>query len=278
MSTFALVLVLTAAVLHASWNALVKAADDRAVILGAVSLTHAIAGVGLILISPPPAVESWPAIVTSTVVHYGYYTLLFHAYRLGDLSQVYPISRGLAPALVAFGAFVLIGESLTPLGWAGLATVSIGIGFLALQRGAAKADPRAVWVAVLLGICIAGYSVADGIGIRLSDSPGGYMGWLFLGEAPVPLLMVWWRLRKQGRIDPKIAALGVFGGVLAVGAYGLAMFATTLAPLGAVSAVRESSVIIAALIGLFIFGERPWLGRLICAAVVAVGVMALALA
>jgi uncharacterized membrane protein len=278
LSVFALTLVLTAALLHAFWNAIVKAADDRAMTLAAVSLIHVLVGVALIVTSPLPAPASWPSIVISTTVHYGYYALLFQAYRLGDLSQVYPISRGMAPALVALGAFLLIGESLSVFGWIGLFAVSCGIGFLALQRGVIKADPRAVWVAILLGLCIASYSVADGIGIRLAESPGGYIGWLFLGEAPVPLFLVWWRMRDGRTIEPKALTVGLLGGILAVGAYGIVLYAKTIAPLAAVSAIRESSVIFAALIGLIVFKERPWKGRLVSAAIVASGVITLAIA
>ena len=178
MSSFALMLVLSSALLHATWNALVKAAPDRALTLAAVALMHAVAGLVLILLSPPPAMASWPSIAASTIIHYAYYALLFQAYKLGDLSQVYPISRGLAPALVAFGAFMLANETLAPLGWAGLAAISAGIGLLALQRGAAHADRRAVGVAVLLGLSIGAYSVADGIGVRLAETPTGYIGCL----------------------------------------------------------------------------------------------------
>lgn len=276
MSSFALMLVLSSAFLHATWNALVKAAPDRALTLAAVALMHATAGLVLILVSPPPAMASWPSIAASTLIHYAYYALLFQAYRLGDLSQVYPISRGMAPALVAFGAFVMVGESLSVMGWIGLAAVSAGICLLALQRGAAHADRRAVGVAVLLGLSIGAYSVADGIGVRLAESPGGYIGWLFLLESPVFFAIFWDRRRNGGSIDPKAFGLGLLGGLFSVIAYGVVLYAKTIAPLGAVSAVRESSVIIAAMIGLVFFRERPVFGRLLSAVIVAAGVVALA--
>lgn len=276
MSGFALAIVLVAAVLHASWNALVKAASDRAVVLAAVSSMHAFLGLALVLFAPLPSRQSWFYIVASTIIHYGYYVFLFQSYRLGDLSQVYPISRGLAPVLVAFGAFILIGETLPPMGWAGLAMVSFGIGYLAFQRGAAHADPKAVMAASTTGLLIAAYSVVDGIGVRLSNSPFGYMGWLFLLELPVVLFVLWRRRGGPYRIDLKTFGLGLVGGIFAVTAYGLVIYAKTIAPLGAVSAVRESSVIIAALIGLVIFGERPWPARLLSAFMVAGGVVMLA--
>lgn len=268
---------LGAAVLHATWNALVKAATDRALTLAAVASMHAIGGALLIMISEPPASASWPMIATSTLIHYAYYFLLFQAYRLGDLSQVYPISRGLAPALVALGTFALIGENLMPLGWGGLAAISAGIGLLALQRGAAHADKRAVVVAVVLGLTIAAYSVADGLGVRHSQSPTGYMGWLFLLEAPVVLAVLYPRLKNRHAIDWWVFGIGMIGGAFSVTAYGVVLYVKTIAPIGAVSAVRESSVIIAALIGLVFFGERPWLGRILAASVVAAGIVALAI-
>ncbi|RUS59311.1 hypothetical protein EGN72_15345 [Pseudorhodobacter sp. E13] len=278
MTPLALGIVLFSAFLHAGWNAMLKAVDDRAGVLGAVSLAHALAGVVLIALSPLPDRASWPSIFVSTVVHYGYYLLLFRAYRHGDLSQVYPISRGLAPAFVALSAYLLIGEGLGPLGWVGLALVSGGIGLLALQRGAAQAQGSTIAFAVLLGLCIGTYSVADGLGIRQAGTATGYMGWLFLCEAPVPLAIALHRRRNRGHFAPRTLILGLMGGAAAVTAYGLVLYVKTLAPLGAVSAVRESSVIIAALIGVLWFGERPWRGRMLAAVIVAAGVVALALA
>jgi len=276
MSALALTLVLSAAVLHATWNALVKGATDRALAIAAVASMHGLGGLALIAVGAPPAMASWPSIAISTLIHYAYYVLLFQAYRLGDLSQVYPISRGLAPALVAIGTFLIIGENLTGQEWGGLVAISAGIGILAIQRGAAHADRRAVGVAALLGLTIAGYSIADGIGIRLSGSPLGYMGWLFLLEAPVMISILWRRRRKAIPIDWRVFGLGLIGGLFSVTAYGVVLYAKTIAPIGAVSAVRESSVVIAALIGLVFFGERPWPGRLAAALVVAAGVLTLA--
>lgn len=278
MSIFAVGIVLFSALLHAGWNALLKAVDDRAGVLGAVSFVHAATGLVLIALSPAPDPASWPYIFLSTVVHYGYYLLLFRAYRHGDLSQVYPISRGLAPAFVATSAFLILGEDLGPQGWAGLGAISLGICLLAVQRGAAKADPATLGLAIVLGLCIGTYSVADGIGVRQSGTAMGYIGWLFLCEAPVPLAIALHRRRSREKIARRTLLLGLMGGLFAVLAYALVLYAKTIAPLGAVSAIRESSVIIAALIGVVIFGERPWKGRLLAALIVAAGVVALSAA
>lgn len=140
MSQLSVSLVLLAGVMHAEWNALVKAVDDRAGVLAAVSVVHAPTGLALILVAPSPAPASWPIIAISVGRHYGCYLLLFRFYSLGDLSQVYPISRGIAPAIVAVSAVVLIGEVLLPTGWLGIVLVSVGVAILAFA--AAFRRPR----------------------------------------------------------------------------------------------------------------------------------------
>lgn len=278
MSSFALTLVLFAAFLHASWNAVVKAVPDRGLVLAAVSIAHSVVGIALIAGSASPDPASWPFFIASTIIHFGYYIFLFQSYKLGDLSQVYPISRGLAPALVAFGAYFILGENLGPIGWAGLGCITFGIAFLAFQRGIGQAPRGAIPAAAMNGLLIAAYSVIDGIGVRLSDSPFGYMGWLFLLEFPVPLFILLRRHHHALPFNPKVFIIGLLGGLAAVSAYGMAIYAKAIAPLGAVSAIRESSVIMASLIGCFLLGERPWQPRIVAAVIVAFGVAALAIA
>lgn len=276
MSVFSVSLVLLAALMHASWNAMVKAVDDRAGILAALSAVHALTGLVLVAIAPVPAPESWPMIAASAGLHYGYYLLLFRSYSVGDLSQVYPISRGIAPALVAISAAVLIDENLSPAGWLGVALVSLGVGILAFRKAPLPAPRGGLAYAVGLGTLIAAYSVADGLGVRASGNAIGYIGWLFLLEFPVPMAIALKRHRGGGAIGQRTMLLGAVAGVLAVSAYGIVLYINVLEPLGAVSAVRESSVVFAALIGIVLFKERPVIGRLIAASVVAAGVVTLA--
>lgn len=276
MSPIALMIVLSAAVMHASWNAVVKGAQDRALTLAAVASMHALGGAAILIYAGLPTNISWLMLLASTALHYIYYVLLFRAYQLGDLSQVYPIARGMAPALVACGSYLLLDEVLSQRGVFGIVLISVGIGLIALQRGAVNADKRAVGVAALLGLTIAAYSVADGAGVRWSENRPGYMGWLFFLEAPVVLSVLLPRIARRRHIDLKVFGIGAIGGVLALAAYAMVLYATTIAPVGAVSAVRESSVIIAALIGVIFFKERPWGMRLAAAIVVAAGVVLLA--
>lgn len=274
MSGFAFQLALTAALLHAFWNALVKSADERTLVIAAISAMHGVVGSVLLFFFDAPATESWPYIIASTLIHYAYYAFLLVAYRLGDLSQVYPISRGMAPLLVALGALVLADEILSYWLWCGVIAVSVGISALAFGARA-QTSAGAVTAAVATGLMIAGYSVADGIGVRLSDSPLGYTGWLFVLETPVIGFVLLRRRSGWDRGTSRTIGLGMIAGLFATTAYGLVIYAKTLAPLAAVSAVRESSVIIAALIGVVLFGERPWQLRIVCALLVGAGVIVL---
>lgn len=263
---------MAAAVLHATWNALVKGAGDKAVMLALISFGHFVPAVFLAMFVPLPSIEAVPYIIASTVVHWGYYYFLAIAYRFGDLSFVYPIARGGAPILIALGALVWADEQLPILGWIAIGTVSIGIFLLAAVR---NADPRALGAAVVTSTIIAFYSIVDGIGIRLSGSPLGYVAWLFIAEIIVTLYIIFTRWSRVQASTARNIVIGLSGGVLSGLAYALVLYAKTLAPLGVVSALRETSVIFAALFGIFWFQERPIGRRLVAAGVVACGIIML---
>lgn len=275
MTSLAFTLVLTAALLHALWNALVKAVADRGAVLAGVAATHGTVGLVMVLSFPLPSGESVPYLLASSILHYGYYAVLFQSYRFGDLSQAYPISRGLAPVLVSFGAYAFADEVPSAWGCAGVAAVSLGIMVLASEKGGPSRNALAVPAAVALGMIIASYSVVDGMGVRRANSPFGYIGWLFLFEALVTIYVLLLRRGRLGGAGIRAFRLGLIGGLAASAAYGLVIYAKTLAPLGMISVVRESSVIIAAAIGVIWFGERPWRRRVLSACIVAGGAVAI---
>ena len=275
MTAFLGAVVLLAAALHATWNALVKGAGDRAVMLALVSLGHVAPGILLAMVVPLPAPEAWPFIIASTVIHWGYYVFLNLSYRFGDLSFVYPIARGAAPVLIALGALVFADEHLPLLAWIAIGLVSSGIFLLAAVR---HGDPRAIGAALVTSSLIACYSVVDGIGIRLSGSPLGYIAWLFIAEVFVVAYIALTRWPRVRATATNTLLIGMAGGMLSGFAYALVLYAKTLAPLGIVSALRETSVIFAALFGILWFGERPIGRRLTAASVVAVGIILLSFA
>jgi drug/metabolite transporter (DMT)-like permease len=271
--------VLLAAVLHATWNALLKGAHDRLATFVLLDLTGVALCALAVPLLPGPAPASWPFIALSTVIHTGYKLLLIEAYRTGgDLSQVYPLARGSAPLLVAGFAGLVAGERLGPPQLAGVLVICLGLLLLVGTRGTAPpaTHRRAVGFALATGVSIAAYTVADGLGVRRSGSAVGYIAWLFLAEGlPLPLYAA-----TAGRRHLKDGlranlARGMISGVLALAAYGLVIWAQTRGALAVVAALRETSVIMAALIGSVVFGERFGYRRAVAAAVVTVGIVLL---
>jgi drug/metabolite transporter (DMT)-like permease len=275
-------LVLLAAVLHASWNALVKSGGDRLVVLALVIVTPGvISALALPLVAAPEA-ASWPYLLASALIHYLYFAALFWAYEHGDLSQVYPIARGSAPLLVAVGAWLLAGEALTTPEWLGVLVVSVGIVSLAWRRGGWQSaawrdgELKAVGFAVLTGLTIAGYSVADGMGVRRAESELGYILWLFAFKWPPLLAWALWRRRGrwQSAFRPYLRR-GLFGGLLTGAAYGTVIWCMSLGPMAHIVALRETSVLIAAAIGTLLLKEPFGRHRIAAAAVVAAGAVLL---
>ncbi|MCG7518987.1 DMT family transporter [Ruegeria sp. Ofav3-42] len=278
MTPFVIAIILTAALLHAVWNAIVKTAVDRTTTLGLVALGHVIPATAMILLLPLPSAESFPYILISTVVHFGYYYMLGKAYQHGDLSVVYPIARGIVPALVSLWAMLLVGEVLPLQAWGGIALIALGIqlsSWKALRSGVGR---WALGFAVGTGFCISVYSVVDGIGVRLSGNTLSYWAW---GAFLHLFIAGFVGIKKRdtlASLPAKTWMIGILGGLVSMTAYGLVLYAKNFAPLGAVSALRETSVIFAALIGFVFLKEGNWMRRLGAAVLMAFGVALIGMA
>lgn len=275
-------LVLLAALAHAGWNTLVKASGERNPTFAVMVLAGGLFGLAGTLILPLPATEAWPYLILSTIVHYCYYGFLLLAYRYGDLSHVYPLARGSAPLTVALGAWLFADEQLAPLGIAGLTLASAGLMSLAFENGFPRGKAgKPVFFALGTGLLIAFYTVVDGLGARASQAPVSYIFWLNLLEAvPLALWLAVMRprnflLRMRGSTRQ-----GFIGGTLAFVAYGLVIYALSYGGMAHVSALRETSTLFAALIGVLVLREAgggPG-RRVAAAALVAGGVVTLQLA
>jgi len=273
MDPLVTILILAAAVMHAVWNAVVKVDGDRLMTMTVVIGTTGLLAPFLLLLGPSPAPESWPYIVASAVLNNIYFLFLIKAYRVGDFSHAYPLARGSAPLMVALGAMFFSGEILGVGEIFGIALVSGGIISL-MCGGDLKLGWGPIVYPLLTGLMIATYTVIDGIGVRLSGSPSGYVGWLFI-LSPFPLSIIAIVRRGSGVFVFLRARWrwGVLGGVLNMASYGLAIWALTFAAMAHVSALRETSVIIAALIGSRVLGEAFGRKRLISAIIVVIGVV-----
>ena len=266
--------VLFAALLHAGWNAVLKKGRDGLWGMTVMGIATSLACAVLVPFLPAPARASWPYIAGSALLHVGYNAFLVRAYRRGDFGSAYPIARGSSPLLVTMGAALAVPEWPTPTGIIGIALVSGGIISLAF-RGR-RLPETGIFYALGTGLFIAAYSVTDGIGGRLSGSPVSYTLWMCLlwGATALPIYLI--RRRDtaiwRGAKDTGIAALA---GVVSLLAYGIVIFAMTRAPMGSVSALRETSVLFAVLLGRIVFGEKLTARRIVSVLVIAAGALCL---
>ncbi|MDP6067015.1 MAG: DMT family transporter [Alphaproteobacteria bacterium] len=274
MDPLVLALVLLAAALHATWNSLVKTGSDQLLTAALMGAGSALCGLVLLPFASLPPAGAWFFIVLSVALHTGYFTTLVLSYKYGDLSHVYPLARGAAPLWVAGFSYLFAGESLSALGLAAVSLISLAI--FSLARGGGGHDRRAVGYALATGFFIGSYTIADGLGARAAAEPLDYIVWLFLlNGLPLIALALW---RRQGGLAPALGRTwkpGLAAGVLAFTAYGLVIWAMSMTPMTYVSTLRETSVVIAALIGTRLLGEPFGPGRLAAAAAVAAGVVLL---
>jgi drug/metabolite transporter (DMT)-like permease len=268
-------LVLLAALLHASWNAMVKSGGTPEYSIASYRLVSAICCLPLLLLVPLPLIESWPMLLASVIIHTLYYFTLSRSYRSGDLSQVYPLFRGLAPVLVVLGAALLAGELLPPGAMLGIGLVSAGLISITFAGGTVgKIPPLALRWGLATSVLIASYTVADGMGVRAAGNPFSYILWLFVFE-PVPIGL-WLLLRERAgwfgylRAKPGKITLGALAAAIA---YAMVIYAMGVAPMAMVSSLRETSVIFAALIGTLMFREPFGRQRIIAAILVCLGVV-----
>ena len=282
--TWSLVLaVLCGALLHASWNALVKSSDDKPLDTALVHFIAAWIALPFLLWVGLPRAESLPYIAASLAIHVGYYTLLAGAYRHGDLGLTYPIMRGFAPLLVALGSAGIVGEVPTAVSWLGVVGIAVGVALVGLARvDEALHHRKALAYAFANAAIIAGYTFVDGLGVRQSGDALRYVLLLFvLDGLPYPLLLWWRRSPLQRREMAQYARarwpLAALGGSASIGSYAIALWAMTRAPVASVAALRETSVLFAAVLGTAMLKERFGLQRALGTAVVVVGVMALRL-
>ncbi len=272
MSPTVIAIILTAALLHAIWNAIVKTATDRTTTLGLVAFGHVLPGAVMVAILPFPNAESFFYIALSTFVHFGYFYLLGRAYQHGDLGVVYPIARGIVPVLVALWAWLFLGEILPITIWYGIALIICGILLSNWKVLTTGVGSTALILSLGTGLCISIYSLVDGAGVRLSGNTVSYWAWGAFLHIFIASFAGYRKRHTLAQLPLRVWTLGIAGGMVSMCAYGLVLYAKNFAPLGAVSALRETSVIFATLIGYFILKEGNWKRRLGAAALMVLGI------
>ena len=285
--------VLFGALLHASWNALVKSSTDKTLDTALIHLLGSVVTLPLVLLWGWPKPEAWPFIAASVTIHIAYYLLLTGAYKHGDLGLTYPLMRGTAPLLVALSSVAALGEYLSLAGWLGVLAMSAGVlllglpGRLVLANGDHDAAGhqlrnKAIRFALANAVIIAIYTVIDAKGARASGNALQYVVTLFLLDGwPFAFIVLW---RRGKAAEPYIRAyaskrwpVALGGAIASLGSYGIALWAMTQAPVATVAALRETSVLFAALLGAWLLKEKFTQRRVLGTLTIVAGVMALRL-
>ncbi|GAA3453196.1 EamA family transporter [Dactylosporangium matsuzakiense] len=275
LSAGVIALTLTAAVLHAAWNALAHGVRDRLIGFALIGLGCTGAGAAGVLVLGSPPAAAWPLLLASAAMHVVYVLLLWASYELGDFSQAYPIARGSAPWLVAV-IEVVLGRRLPIVQAAGIVVITAGLLSLAAV-GRERRNRAVIGAALATGVAIAGYTVIDAAAVAVTPVPV-YAAWLFLLQGPVlPVVAFVRRRRKVVEQARGLWAAGIGGGLVSVAAYGLVLVAQTSGATAAIAALRETSIVIGALIGAAFLGEALGRRRAVAAAVVTVGIVLLSL-
>lgn len=270
MPPLAIAAALSSALIHASWNAVLKGGRDRVADAFLIAVGGIITWIVVAVTAGAPSLAAWPYLAASVLIHLVYWALLFRAYDMGDLSHIYTLSRGSAPLLVSLGAAITAYEVPAPIKAFGIALVSLGV----LAVGASPNAPlKATLWALMIGVSIASYSLVDALGARAGGDALVYVAWTS-GVMGLPMIAfaVWRRGPRQLLKDASVAPWrGIAIGVISFAGYGLVLWAQTFAPIGQVTALRETSVVFGALIAFFFLRERLGLRRWVGAFVVAAG-------
>lgn len=278
MAPDVIALVLLGALLHATWNALVKAGTEKSLDAAMIALGAAVVAIPFLAFVPFPASPSWPFLIVSAFFQFAYFQLVAAAYRAGDIGLVYPLMRGVAPVIVAFTSGFILKEQLSAGTLAGILTISTGVLTLAFE--ARKGGRHAILLALANACVIASYTYIDGIGARLAQNPISYTLWMALLP---PVLLFAWAFHKRG-VGPVVFHIrhqwwrGLIGGGGSLAAYGLALWAMTKAPVATVAALRETSILFAVIISIVFLKERVSPFRIAAAGLIAAGALLLKLA
>jgi len=266
--------VLVAAVTHATWNAIAHGIKDQTLAFALIGVGGIAVGIPLVIVAAMPRGDCWPYLLGSVAIHVFYNLLLMQCYRLGEFSQVYPLARGTSPLVVTILAAIFVHEHLAFPQVAGVLVISAGLGVLVL---AGRRPGRAAFAAAIgTGLTIAAYTTVDGVGVRLSASPVGYIGWLMVLESLcVPMFALARRRDVVLKQRPRILLAGLAAGALSVLAYGLVLWAQTRGALAPIAALRETSVIFGAIIGTLVFREPFGRTRIAATVLVAAGIVLL---
>ena len=274
MTIGVLLAVLGSAFLHALWNSLIKTGTSRLGAMVILSIGEVPIGLAVAALRPAPTWQVMPWVIGAGCAHFFYKFFLTYAYARGDLSRVYPIARGTAPLLVGVVSALFLADAIAPLEFAGIAVLGAGILLMAQGVFAHGEDRRLIPYALGSALATASYTLIDGTGARVSGDAIGYVAWVFVADGLLFATgILLWKGFRVLPLDRRAWGLGFIASAASYGAYGISVWAMTLAPIALVAALRETSILFAVLIGWLGFGERMTRGKMLASAVIVGGVM-----
>ena len=267
-------LVIFAAILHAIWNGMVKSYKNKIISVSAIVFGHVPIAAFVMLFLPLPTLESVPYIILSALIHQGYQYNLISAYKIGDLTKVYPIARGTGPIVATIISIIFLGLFITKFQILSIALVCFGIIILGIFSESLIKNNKVIFYSLATGLFIGLYSLVDGHGARISQSPLSFLGWSFILNAMIfPFVLKFMGHKKVFSSVLKEAKLIFWvGGTLSYIVYGIVVWAFTKAPIPLVGALRESSIVFSVLIGFFFLKERITFLKIVSILIIFIGV------
>jgi len=264
-------LILFAALCHAGWSTIVKHHNSFS-IMGMTCIVEIVVFTPLVFFVPFPPLEIWYFIIASVILH-GFYRLgVIYSYKFGDLSFVYPIARGGSSLLIAILTLIVLQEYISLLGFAGILTVCIGIFLISYSKNH-KFNLNAFILALCTALLITIYTIVDGMGVRLSENKFSYLCWLLLlNGVPLLLISIFSKEKLLSNLNRKIISRGIPAGILAILSYGIVVWSMQYLEIAYVSSIRETSIVLATLMGFFILNEKKAKERMLPAVLVVIGI------
>ena len=264
-------LILFAALCHAGWSTIVKHHHSFS-IMGMTCLVEIIVFLPLVFFVPFPSLEVWYFIIASVILHGFYRLCVIYSYKFGDLSFVYPIARGGSSLLIAIFTLIILQEHISSIGFVGILTVCIGIFLIAYSKNY-KFNFSAFMLAIGTALLITFYTIIDGMGVRLSENKFSFIYWLLLlNGIPLLLVSIFSKEKLLSNLNTKIIVWGIPAGILAILSYGIVVWSMQHLEIAYVSSIRETSIVIATLLGFFILQEKEAKNRIIPAILVVAGI------
>ena len=268
---FIFILILVSALCHAVWSAIIKSSKNPLSLMGITSVLEVTIFLPLTFTVPFPTLEVWYFLIATVIIHVFYRLNVIYSYRYGDLSYIYPISRGSSCLFVAIISILFLSSDISVAGFVGILIVCIGLFLISYSKNLSF-NFRGFSLAISTAILITAYTLVDGVGVRLSENGFSYIYWLFTLNG-IPLLIIG-LISKNGlrKTETYTFSSGIVAGIFATSSYAIVVWSMQFIEIAYVSSIREISIVFAAIIGMVFLFERNAKSRIIPSILIVSGI------